>query len=482
VPAELPDRVFAHASPRSIGGRSLFEAGAAVTSSTVEAFFSEEAVVQAAVARLQQAGFEVLQVTPTTINIAGSPATFERAFGTPLVVEQRSVLVAGGAERARTFVAPRAADLPGLIDTGGSPLADVIEGVAIEEPVTYFASAFPPRAAYWHLDVPAGVSLGLNADLAHRAGITGAGVEVIMVDSGWYRHPYFTARGYRSSPVVLAPGAWNPDDDGIGHGTGESANAFAAAPDIDFTMVKQSPVNATSSFARAVELAPQVISCSWGFDLESGPLTAINQALAASIATAVARGIVVVFSAGNGQFGFPGQHPDVISAGGTYLGPDGSLVASDYASGFASSIYPGRDVPDVCGLVGMAPKAIYLMLPLAPGEGIDVEYAGATHPDGDETAPDDGWAAFSGTSAAAPQVAGVCALMRQACPKLTPADVKDILMRTARDVSAGTANPRAGMGHAAAVGPDLATGYGLVDAHAAVLMAQERCRGDASVG
>ena len=45
--------------------------------------------------------------------------------------------------------------------------------------------------------------------------------------------------------------------------------------------------------------------------MRNGPLSAADNALAAAIALAVARGIIVVFSAGNGHFGFPGQHPDV---------------------------------------------------------------------------------------------------------------------------------------------------------------------------
>jgi hypothetical protein len=83
-------------------------------------------------------------------------------------------------------------------------LADVLEGVAIEEP-RYFmaASMYPPLKAYWHLDVPAGVSLGCNADRAHRTGITGKDIKVAMVDSGWFKHPYFVNRGYRAAPVVL---------------------------------------------------------------------------------------------------------------------------------------------------------------------------------------------------------------------------------------------------------------------------------------
>ena len=78
----------------------------------------------------------------------------------------------------------------------------------------------------------------------------------------------------------------------------------------------------------AVALAPHIISSSWGSNVAAGPLSAADQALAASIAVAVAQGISVVFSAGNGDFGFPGQHPDVIAAGGVYLDPSmaGKLV------------------------------------------------------------------------------------------------------------------------------------------------------------
>jgi hypothetical protein len=124
----------------------------------------------------------------------------------------------------------------------------------------------------------------------------------------------------------------------------------------------------------------------------------------------------------------------------------------------------------------MRPRAIYIMLPLQPGDDIDVGNAGGTHPNGDETTNNDGWAAFSGTSAAAPQLAGVAALLKQACPTLTPADIKDILSKTARDVTTGTCNPATG-GHTATTGPDTATGDGLVDAHKAVMMAKVRCLG-----
>lgn len=462
----LPELVFAQASPRSVGGTSLFEAGP-VTQETAAAFTSEPELLRRTAEQLAAAGFQVLNVSAQTVNIAGAPALYEEYFQTRLRTEERPVLKPGQRQDTATFIEPAGAALSGLIDPARSPAAELLEGVAIERPVYPHEQPIPPATGYWHLHLPGDVTLGLDADRAHRAGWTGKGVRVAMVDSGWYRHPYFTDRGYQAS-VVLGPGTTGADSDDNGHGTGESANLLAVAPDVDFTMVKTNFVNSTGAFNAAAQLdpPPAVIACSWGSDVPEGPLSAADQALAAAIALAVANGIVVVFSAGNGHYGFPGQHPDVISAGGVYLQPDGSLRASDYASGFASKLYPGRNVPDVCGLVGMLPQAIYLMLPIPPGSQIDAELAGSGWPSKDETASDDGWSAFSGTSAAAPQVAGVCALLKQVKPALSPAAVRDLLTAGARDVTQGTNHPR--FNQQAAPGYDLATGYGLVDAWASV--------------
>ena len=126
---------------------------------------------------------------------------------------------------------------------------------------------------------------------------------------------------------------------------------------------------------------------------------------------------------------------------------------------------------------------MYIMLPVESNAKIDADLAGnnhyrspgATAPWGDETARNDGWAAFSGTSAAAPQVAGVCALIKQACSRLTPAQVRDTLKATAKDVAAGRCSPSTGA-NLAVPGPDLATGHGLADAHRAVTDAKNRCQ------
>jgi subtilisin family serine protease len=482
--ASFPSRIYAIASPRSIGGVSLFEPGFVATAGTVMNFASQTDVVQSAAQRLQNAGFEVLQATQFMINISGSRTTYEKAFKTQLVVEDRDTIKERGKKAKAQFIDSPTTPVSGLISTAGTSFEDVIEGVALEEPRYLMApNPFAPTKTYWHLDVPAGVSLGCNADRAHRDGITGRGIRVAMVDSGHYAHPFFADRGYRVAAVTLGPATADPDKDELGHGTGESANIFAVAPDAELLPVKALLagtlntvlVNSTGAFNAAVALNPDIITCSWGFDIENGPLSAAQQALAAAVAAAVASGIVVVFSAGNGHFGFPGQHPDVISAGGVFMDQNGALQASDYASGFMSNIYAGRRVPDLSGLVGMMPKAAYIMLPVEPGDDLDTDIAGGTHPNGDETTPNDGWAAFSGTSAAAPQIAGAAALVKQACPQLSPASVKDVLMKTARDVTTGHNHSR--FNNQAVVGPDTATGDGLVDASKAVLLAKVRCVG-----
>ena len=473
----IPKLLYAQVSPHSIGGMSMFDLEGPVATDIVSNFMSDADVITRSAQALEAAGFTILQISPYTINIAAPIATYEKAFKTKIIPQELSTIKSAGKKDTATFFT--CADTPrfGFIGTQGTAFEALVEGVAIETPRYFFApNAYAPRKSYWHLDVPHDVSLGCNADKAHRAGITGRGIRIAMVDTGHFDHPFFSARGYRVQPVTLGPGTADPTVDDNGHGTAESANIFAVAPDIELSPVKINFANSTGAFNAAVGLSPTIITCSWGSDVRVAPLSAADQVLAVAIADAVARGIIVVFSAGNGHFGFPGQHPDVISAGGVFLDANGALQASDYASGFASPIYPGRNAPDLCGLVGMKPLAAYIMLPLAPGSAIDVQLAGGTHPNGDETTNSDGWSAISGTSAAAPQLAGTAALIKQACPALTPAAVRDIMVRTAIDVTTGNCNTSSS-GAAAGPGTDLATGAGLVDANAAVLVAKVRCLG-----
>jgi subtilisin family serine protease len=143
---------------------------------------------------------------------------------------------------------------------------------------------------------------------------------------------------------------------------------------------------------------------------------------------------------------------------------NGNLRASDYASGYQSTFFDSHVVPTVCGLVGMQPRAQYLMLPVPPGCDLDREEASPSDedPTTDGTRADDGWALFSGTSAAAPQLAGAAAVLLSAKPGLKPAQVIDALSRTAIDVVVGRSFPQR-YNNPATPGPDLATGAGLIN-------------------
>jgi subtilisin family serine protease len=464
----MPSIVYAQVSPRSVGGQPLFDQAANIAKENVLAFTSEAAAASDAVGGLRAAGFDVLQQSPILVNIAGPPERYEDFFSTRLTAREVPVLKPGRVRDTATFLDTVDNDIPGFLDTSRSPAAASLEGGALETMRYPMQAQPPPNPPYRHLDVPDDLVRLLNAGEAHDLGVTGRGVRVVMVDSGWVAQPWFQAHGF-AGEVMLGPGADDPDQDENGHGTAESANAFSVAPGIDFTMVKMNFANSTGCFNAAAAMAPRpdVISCSWGTSVPAGPLSPIDQALAASVALAVASGIIVVFAAGNGHFGFPGQHPDVISAGGVFVGADGARTAADYASGFASQVYPGRNVPDLSGLVGMRPKGIYIMLPLPPGSLVDTVIGGGAYPDNDETATDDGWAAISGTSAATPQLAGACALLREAQPGIAPADARAALVDTAVDVTEGSASPDTGS-QPAGVGSDLATGAGLLDAGAAV--------------
>jgi subtilisin family serine protease len=462
---------------------------ARLSAASIASFAPDPYDMDVALHELHRRGFTTTVRGRMTASVRGTREQFERVFGTKLSVVD---LDPTKDYQFHSLYYP-AADAPWNPDPA---LSRLIDDAYIQWPHIYMArkrapkrrlrtavplaqsavTATPPNVDYWHLEVPGDVARLINATPIHRAGNNGAGTRVVMIDTGFFHsHPFFPAHGYTSS-VVLAPGATNRATDPGSHGTGESANIFSIAPGATFIGVKlenDDDPGAGASILEGVQEAlrhqPHVISVSMGYDLrEADQRTALSQlpgslkALEAEIHAAVDAGIVVVFSAGNGHYSFPGQMPDVISAGGVFVEADNSMQASDYASAFTSLINSGRSVPDCCGLVGMLPNADYIMLPVPPGEEIDRD--NSAH---DGTAPDDAWAVFSGTSAAAPQLAAVCALLLQKNPGLKPADVKAILTRTAREVTQGHANPASDPNGAGETAADGATGTGLVDAYAA---------------
>lgn len=474
----LPEKVYAEVVVRSATGKSVLNTNTPVTSRNITDFYADAETLQRAAQRLMNSGFEVLDIGNLSISIAAAPEVYQQTFNSLLEAVERPVIKELGLQTTAAFLNAIDPAPFGQISPNRSDFRDILAGVVLNEPLYYLQSkppsATPPITAERYLSVPDDLAQSLNATAVHQRGITGKGVHVVMVDSGWYCHPFFEAHRYNVQ-VRLAPGSADVTCDESGHGTGESANLLAIAPGVSLTIVKADiaitskmrNINSIAALRTAAALKPDIISCSWGSDQRSPILSPYNRLLAATVADLTRQNIIVVFAAGNGQWGFPAQHPEAIAAGGSYLhlagSLQGTLEASTYASSFHSPVYEGRKIPDVCGLVGQLPHGKYILLPVPPGCAIDRTLAIVQ----DGTQPIDGWAAFSGTSAAAPQVAGVCALMKQVNPQLSPAEAKRILQQTARDVVNGFSNP-ASSGALARDGPDLATGYGLVDAHAAI--------------
>ncbi len=370
---------------------------ARLSSGSIGSFAPEPGEMETAIEALRQRGFVVSGKGRMTVSVRGTAALFERTFGTRLTTI--------ALDQSLCYSSPCVYYPPDNAPWNPDPILSLlIDDAYIQWPHIYLAdpvNARPPEVNYYHLDVLADVPAKLNVPPIHRERQQGEGIRIAMIDTGFeHSHPFFVRNGFTSS-VVLAPSATSRNTDPGSHGTGESANVFAIAPKVTFIGVKlgddANPDGGASileGFQEALKHKPHVITVSMCYDLrdmdgraELKELPNGLKPLEAEIQAAIAAGIVVVFSSGNGHYAFPASMPEVISAGGVYVAEDGSMRASDYASAFTSTIYSGRHVPDVCGLVGLLPYGDYIMLPVPAGQELDT--GNAEH---DGTKPGDGWA------------------------------------------------------------------------------------------
>jgi len=141
-----------------------------------------------------------------------------------------------------------------------------------------------------------------------------------------------------------------------------------------------------------------------------------SPALTAAVNRAEAAGAVLVAAAGNegDRVAYPAAYPTVIAVGG---------VRGNNQPIYESNVGPELNI-------------------MAPGLNVYTTKLGGKY------------GSFSGTSAAAPQVAGAAALILARYPKLTPLDVRQLLYQTATDLGEK--------------GWDRETGYGLLNVHKAV--------------
>ena len=472
----LPDVIHGYVSVRSQPGTSVLDLD--TLPMTTDGFHAKPADRAEAAKVLESMGLTIIAESPLGFALAGEPGAYEELTGGRVVTTERLMRAELGRKRYVTHIDVIDGDQPGSCGLGKiKSKAARLDALLIERPrimMGVFPPPIPPNVSRDYLRVPDDVALGLSCAQAHRAGQTGRGAVVAMVDSGQYDHPFFRAHGYRvEPPVTVVPGT-SPDVDPVGHGTGESANTFAVAPDCTLRVYRATNaagklVGAIAGFLRAKRDKPDILANSWGGDDPYPPVGPPDQyhfIWGLEILDAIERGIFVVFAAGNGHFSLEPQIPGVLSAGGVYMESDLDFRASTYASGYASPWFDGM-VPDVCGLVGLPPRAQYIMLPVPPGCMLDRYQSASLGGDwGDGTSIRDGWALFSGTSAAAPQVAGVAALVLGARPDLTPKQVSEALTKTAIDVRYGRSHPR--FNRPARYASDEATGFGLVNASSAV--------------
>ena len=286
------------------------------------------------------------------------------------------------------------------------------------------------------------VDRAIGADLLWGKGITGAGVDVAVIDSGIAKVP-----GLDGSRVVEGPDlsfdSQFPEgehNDGYGHGThlagivaGNDGKGFkGVAPGARLVDVKVGSYDGAvdvSQVLAAIDWVVQnrnnglnikVINLSYGTDGTQDPRT---DPLTYAVEVAWRAGITVVVAGGNdgitrNTLTDPAYDPYVIAVGADDLGLTKNLVdlPIDDAVAEFSSRSTGRSVDLIAPGVSIVSQRV-------PGSWIDQNYGSATY--------QTDYFRGSGTSQAAAVVSGSVALLLQKDPKLTPDQVKDLLVRSA---------------------------------------------------
>lgn len=290
-------------------------------------------------------------------------------------------------------------------------------------------------------------------------GVTGAGVEVCVVDTGVDPNheqldgkapiPFFDAVNGQATPYDDHGHGTHVAAIAVGDSTGgpDAATFGGVAPGASLSAAKV--LNAAGSGTEAQVMAGiqwcaarpsvRVISMSLGTSTPSDGQDGISQ----SVNAAVAAGKVVVVAAGNSgddptTVGSPGAATGAITVGAVaeWSSPAGAPNHSDgiYLAPFSSRgpTLDGRTKPDVA----------------SPGVSITSADAGTIS----------GYVTFSGTSMATPFVSGTVALALQAAPGWTTTDVRSAIEGTAQDRGAP--------------GKDDDYGAGLLDGYAFVAAAE----------
>ncbi|WP_147077273.1 S8 family peptidase [Methylobacterium haplocladii] len=257
----------------------------------------------------------------------------------------------------------------------------------------------------------------LHLDEAHRAA-TGRGVAIAVIDSGIDGGHPALAGSLAESWDAIGKAAL-PAGDVDAHGTavagivGARAQLASAAPEARLVALRAftgragdkpgaqgTTIHVLRAIDRAATAGARVVNMSF-----AGPADAkLSQFLAAG----TAKGFVYVAAAGNGGLSSPPLYPAA----------DPNVIAVT-ATDAEDKLFPGANRgPHLCVS--------------APGVEVFVVAPGGTY------------GFLTGTSMAAPQVAGIVAMMLEAKPELTLATLREALTTSARDL--GPAGPDADFG------------------------------------
>lgn len=352
--------------------------------------------------------------------VQGSPEAMRRLETEGLAATARDLALIGGSE---VSVAPeKAADfLKRAAELGLKATADGVVEVP-EQGELAKAEPVDPTDPKWSLE------LGPRRMGVHELwdkGLKGQGVTVAVIDTGVGPHPDLQGRivGFKD----FVNGRPDPYDD-QGHGShvsgtvaGDGAASFGklkgVAPEASIVGVKVLDGGGSGTFADVIagiqwcvenkdRYGIKVLNLSLGAYVEE---TWKDDPVVQAVQAAERAGILPVIAAGNsgpfsGTVGTPGNAPAALTLGA--LDDRGTPYHWDDGVPFFSSRGPtpvdNLAKPDV----------------IAPGAGITA-------------ATGSGYSRMSGTSMASPMAAGVAALLMQAHPDATPAQVKQALMETA---------------------------------------------------
>jgi len=187
---------------------------------------------------------------------------------------------------------------------------------------------------------------------------------------------------------------------------------------------------------------PDVVQNSWGVNTGLGYAQCFDY-WNSVILNCEAAGVVVTWSAGNeGTSGL--RSPAIYSLNETQIFSVGAVDATSYSAPYPIASFSSRG-PTPC-----TPAIPNTIKPEISAPGVTVWSA----------QPGGGYQNLSGTSMSGPHVAGVVALMREACPDCDPQTIKEAIIATA--IRDGYVTPPATENNT--------FGNGFIDAYAAVLM------------